>query len=278
MVQKSMRLKVLILPLSLVVAVVLAVFFIKPAFSEVMAARNALKEKTILLENLKSQNQKLQSLKSKWDSLGEEKTLVAAALPETENIDSYVSELFSKAGRSGVLLSDVKIGQQSQSAGSSKPAYICGTAAEEGLPQDTSSPETATSPISGKENQIGQTTAAIDCLKAAGISMTARGTWEQMLDFFKYLEDMNRISETDSLSLGSGTESGGQPASDLLTANISINTFFKPASPKGNATLAQGLAARGNFNQKAIEKLRTLIYAPYDLPAVSPGGERNLFK
>lgn len=276
-----MKLKVLILPLSLVVAVALAIFFVKPSFSEFMAARSELKEKTALLENLKSQNQKLQNVKSKWDSLGEEQTLVATALPETESVDAYISELFSKAARSGILLSDVKIEQANQGAGAAtSPAYVCSAASGEGLPQGAPSPEEAGSPdaIGGGENPAGQATVSANCLKATGISMTAKGTWEQMLDFFKYLEDMNRISETGLLGLDSGTESAGQPASDLLTASISLDIFFKPADSKGSVALAQELAARGNFNQKAIEKMKTLIYAPYNMPAVSPGSERNLFK
>jgi Tfp pilus assembly protein PilO len=270
-----MRLKVLILPLSLVVAVVLAIFFIKPAFSEVMAARNALKEKTSLLENLKSQNQKLQDVKLKWDSLGEEKTLVATALPETENLDSHISELFSKAGRSGILLSNVKVEEPSQNAEVVRPAYVCGLDSMDDSSRNASSPGTA---VSSTGAPVPGAAPSANCLKAVGISMTAKGTWEQMLDFFKYLEDMNRVSEMGSVTLKSAAETGSQPPTDLLTASISINTFFKPASPKGNATLAQSLAAQGNFNQKALEKLKTLIYAPYDMPAVSPGGERNLFK
>ena len=44
MIQESMRLKVLILPLSLVIAVIVAIFFIKPAFSEMMSFKERVGE------------------------------------------------------------------------------------------------------------------------------------------------------------------------------------------------------------------------------------------
>ncbi|HLM84085.1 MAG TPA: hypothetical protein VK254_02675, partial [Candidatus Bathyarchaeia archaeon] len=93
MVQQTTGLKVLILPISLVIAVVAIIFFIKPSFSEMMSAKKSVQEKQSQLDSLKSQNQKLQGMKSKWNSLTDEKTLVATALPDLENVDAYVSEL-----------------------------------------------------------------------------------------------------------------------------------------------------------------------------------------
>ena len=42
--------------------------------------------------------------------------------------------------------------------------------------------------------------------------------------------------------------------------------------------LAASMANQGQLNQKALEKLKATIYAPYDAPAVSPSGQRNIFK
>lgn len=268
MVQQSMRLKLLILPLSLVVAVVAVIFFIKPSFSEMMDARSSLQEKQGQLNNLKSQDQKLQSLKSKWESLGEEKTLVATALPETEDVDFYISELVSKASRSGVLLSDIKAGDQ-QGTTADIPPYFC----------SASLAAAALSPNANAQAAAPEATQLTDsCLSTMNITLQAKGSWEQLLDFFKYLEDMNRISNAGTVAVSADTQLQGQAPSDVLTANLSVYVFFKDKIKGGNMALAGALAGQGNFNQNAIDKLKGVIYTPYSTPAVSPGGERNIFK
>jgi Tfp pilus assembly protein PilO len=282
MIQESMRLKVLILPLSLAVAVIVAIFFIKPAFSGMLSSKNELAGKQAQLENLKNQTQKLQAMKTKWEAMADEKNLVAAAFPETENVDSYISEITSKASRSGVLLTDIKLDQAGSAGTSQNPDYICSGDLTGGLAQAGVSSAAAAAPVapgasdtSGLQTLPGSSSA---CLKAITISLTAKGSWEQMLDFFKYLEDMNRISNIESLTLSTQAQVQDQASSDILSADISANAFFKEKAQSGGMALANNLASQGSFNQKSLDKLKETIYAPYDAPAVSPSGERNIFK
>lgn len=274
-----MSLKVLIFPLSLVIALAVVIFLIKPAYSEMTSIKNSLQEKNVLLDNLQNQNQKLQKVKSKWESLAEEKNLVAAAFPDEDNIDAYVSELTSKAGRSGILLTDINMAQKggASSEAGTKSAYLCGVNPAGGtavaLPPDQVS-EIAT--VSGTDGSAGPVSSG--CFNAVGISLMATGSWEQVLDFFKYIEDMNRISNIESVSLAPVSQVQDQAATDLLKADISATAFFKGKTKNGNATLAGSLAGQENFNQKALEKLKNAIYSAYDVPAVSPSGERNIFK
>lgn len=285
MIQESMRLKVLILPLSLAIAVIVAIFFIKPAFSDMMSSKDALANKQQQLDNLKNQTQKLQAMKTKWEAMADEENLVATAFPETEGVDSYISEITSKASRSGVLLTDIKLNQNSGGTADQGSGYICSGDSTSGSVQSgaTTSPQPAAasaapraSDVSGLQNLSGSAGSSGGCLNSVAISLTAKGSWEQMLDFFKYLEDMNRISNIGTLALSSETQT--QTSSDLLSANISANAFFKEKAQSGNAALAGNLASQGSFNQMSLEKLKEAIYAPYDAPAMSPSGERNIFK
>lgn len=268
MIKHSMSLKVLILPVSLAVVAVAAIFFIQPVFSEMLAAKNSLDTQKKQLEDLKIQNQKLQELEQKWQTMSEEKTLVRAALPETEDVDAYISELFSKASRSGVLLSKVQLGQLESKT--DKPAYVCGAVNSADFSSIPAGSETANMPDAPNVSE--------NCVRSINFSMTAVGTWEQILDFFKYLEDMNRISNIEGASIVSEKQSPDQPPSDLLSANVLINAFFKEKNQSGNAVLASAMSNQGNFNQKVIEKLKEIIYAPYSAPTMSPGGQRNVFK
>lgn len=267
-----MRLKILILPISLATVIVISIFYVKPYFSEMMLARSSLAEKQAQLADLKRQNQKLQQVKSEWEAMGNEKALVLAALPESENIDSYVSEITSRASRSGVLLSEIEINSQNSQA-IEDPPYVCKSigsesvaAGGESFPLEAASQNAATAVFSG------------NCLKKIGVEMTAVGSWEQMLNFFKYLEDMNRISNISGVNLASAKSAEGENSSDLLTANISANAFFKAKEQTASLTSGNSLANQGSFDKKAIKKIRDVVYSLYAAPSVSPVSERNLFK
>lgn len=288
----------LILPLSLAGAVLVAIFFIKPSFSEMMTFKDALATKEKQFESLKDQTQKLQAMKTKWEAMAEEKNLVETAFPETEDVDSYISEITSKASRSGVLLTNIKLDQKSGAETGQGPGYICGNDLTGGLaqagvaqpagtsatpqPQATGGVAMPAAPgasnVSGLQDLSVSASSSSSCLKAIGISLSAKGSWEQLLDFFKYLGDMNRISNIETVAMSAETLSQDQTASDVLSADISANAFFKEKAQSGSMALASNLAGQGSFNQKSLEKLKETIYAPYDAPTMSPSGQRNIFK
>ena len=224
MINQLIRLKILILPISLVLTVVAIVFFIKPSFSEMNETKKMLSEKQSQLDGLNGQSQKLKGLKSSWESLGRGKTLIETALPETENIDIYISELTSKASRSGIFLSGITLAKGTSDAES--PLYVCGAVADGSL---ASAPISAPAETAAGTPRISSNPASssISCLKTINVSMTAKGTWEQLLDFFKYLEDMNRISNINGTAISVENQVQGQATSDLLSFSVSVNTFFK---------------------------------------------------
>jgi len=287
MINQLIRLKILILPISLVLVVVTIIFFIKPSFSDMNTAKAMLSQKQSQLDGLDGQSQSLKKLASDWTSLGDEKTLVGAALPEKENIDIYMSELTSKASRSGILLSSVQLEKKSsnfESTGIS--SYICGENAAGPLvstntPAPSSTPATTATGIEVPGDvSAGLASSSGGCLKMSKVSITAKGTWEQLLGFLKYLEDMNRISNIDKVDVSVDNQGQGQDQapSDLLSVVVSINVFFKEGKQIGDTMLAAGPASQIQLNKKAIEKLKEAIYSPYAAPLVSPSGERNIFK
>ncbi|MFA6285314.1 MAG: hypothetical protein WC643_02165 [Parcubacteria group bacterium] len=281
MINQSIKLKILILPASLALVVIVIVFFIKPSFFDMNEKKKILSEKQSQLDSLNGQGQKIKELKSDWESLGDEKTLVQIALPESENMDIYISELTSKASRSGILLSDVQ--KEAVLAGSENAEnlpYVCSGSSEAfpGSTQGGIPAETAAGAPAPANDLSNSTSPSNNCLKMVKISIMAKGTWEQFLDFFKYLEDMNRISNVDKVVVAVESQSQEQQSSNLLSINISMNAFFKKGRQAGDIMFAAGPATPVELNQKAIEKLKEVIYAPYAAPLVSPNGERNIFK
>jgi Tfp pilus assembly protein PilO len=265
MIQQSMSLKVLIFPISLVLAAIVAILFIKPAFSDMNAAKKDLIAEQASLESLKMKNEKLQAAKAKFNALAEEKNLVFSALPESDDVDTYISEITSKANRSGVLLSSVSL-DKAQGGSEAIRSYVCSENSGSGSAGSAAVPAAA-------DGSVAPVLPAQDCVKAVNASLVLQGTWEQLLDFLKYLEDMNRISNISGVEIDTSAESG-----DVLEINISLSSFFKENSGSANAAVVDNLAGQGTINQNAIDRLKEIIYAPYAAPDVAPAGERNLFK
>lgn len=275
MVHSSIKFKVFILPLSLAIAVLIVVLVVKPSFDNLGIARQNLAEKQDQLEKLKQQNQKLQQLKTSWDAMAEEKNLVNAAVPADKNVDAYISELTAKAARSGVLLSDIKM---SQTSASSTPAYVCGAGSVGATTGDGSSSSAASSSYqpgatSSASGTLLPASAGGNCLTAIPVSLSFKGSWEQFLDFSKYLQEMSRLSNVTEISIAPDIQ-----GSDLLSVNLTAGIFHKTKESAGNQTAASLLASQAGFNKTAIENLKQIVYAPYEVPVVSPLGERNLFK
>ncbi|MCX6763062.1 MAG: hypothetical protein NT093_04805 [Candidatus Moranbacteria bacterium] len=278
MVKQSIRLKVFILPISLALTVAALIFLVKPSFSDMNAAKAMLSAKQSQLNEWNGQSQKLKKLASDWEPLSDEKALVQTALPDTENIDIYISELTSKASRSGILLSDIELVERS--SGAENPAYVCGAVTDGSSAPAPSSIPVGTTAETGASGSISNNLASLssDCLEMIKVSIVAKGSWEQLLDFFKYLEDMNRISNIDGVNVSVENQGLEQASSGILSVGLSINAFFKKGGQAGDTMLIAGPASQMQLNQKAIQKLKETIYSPYAAPSVSPSGERNIFK
>ncbi|KKT72402.1 MAG: hypothetical protein UW66_C0004G0015 [Candidatus Moranbacteria bacterium GW2011_GWF1_44_4] len=122
-IKSSLGVKVLILPLSLAMVVVILIIFAKPAFDSMKANRKALADSQKKLSDLQSQTRKLSELKEAFETF-EEKKIIAAALPENESPEDYLNELYQRASRSGVLISSFTAATKKGSSG--ELAYICG--------------------------------------------------------------------------------------------------------------------------------------------------------
>jgi Tfp pilus assembly protein PilO len=275
MIQSTMRLKVLILPVSLVLAVIMLIFFIKPAYTDMMQAKSNLEANKIKLVDVQSKNQKLQKLKLEWQSFSNERNLVLSALPDSENMDAFFSEIITKAGRSGVLLTKIEQSKPNQTGTTTNSSYICGAEGAAGSGAAASSTEIGGATGANANSELEAS--SIVCLNAVSISLSVRGNWDQVLDFFKYMEDMNRVANINTATITASDSQQGQ-SSDLLNIEISMTGFMKKKDQNFNSVSADNLASQGKFNQSGLNKLKNAVYAPYAVEPVSPVGVRNVFK
>ncbi len=277
MINKSIGLKVFILPLAAVFAVMFTVLFIQPAYSGMTAKKKAAGASQRQLSDLRQQDMKLSELKAKWDSM-EEKKMVQNALPEGESLDDYMSEVYTRVSRSGVLLKS--FGTQSQaSAGTSETsAYVCGSGL--GAPTGDVQPMSGATAAAGPQTPADAAAAPPLCANSLDVSLTMAGTWEQLLTFFQYLGDTNRIANIKDATIKSEVNTQSAESSpDVLAAELTVQLYsYKQKSGTADLKTIGALAGKGGFNVSALQKIKDTVFSAYEEPAVSETGERNVFK
>ncbi len=277
-VTKSVGLKVLILPLVLALVVMISIFFIKPAFEEMNANRKALAEGKEKLADLQAQTQKLDSLQDEFESL-QDKDILTAALPAEKNVENYLGELYQRASRSGISLSSFTSAEKTNAAGAS---YVCGSVLDaSAVSPDVSSESGTAAGALSEDNSVTPVVAppsASACVRGLTVQISAIGTWEQFLSFYKYLADSNRIANISEVSITSQKGSSEKSAVDLLGSQISLDIYYKPKSGTSSASTIAALSSGAGFDRNVLKKLEEVVYAPYEEPVVSEAGERNFFK
>jgi hypothetical protein len=274
MVKKIIGLKVLILPLSIGFLLLFTILYIKPAYDSMAAAKKSIQADSQQLSDLQSKNQKLTQIRSKWETM-EENKLIKVALPESNDIENYMSELYGRVSRSGALLG----GFGTQSKASSGLFYLCPGSAGS-VPATSSSKNDSGTAAAVAEDGAGGVPAPTEaCASPVGIAISVTGSWDQLLGLFKYLEDTNRVANISGVSIGlAKKDNQDQAAGDLLSASISLNVFYKPKAESINSSVIGNLATAGQFNENSLKKIKGTIFSVYEEPSVSESGERNIFK
>lgn len=201
------------------------------------------------------------------------------ALPDNNDTEDYLSELYQRAARSGIIISSIS---SPDKAGSASVSYVCGAvngAAGSQTPVVAASAGTQSSTGENQGASLSGSSAA--CVEAQFMEVTVQGSWDQIVNFFKYVADSNRIANLKGVSINTAASSGtpGQGASsDLLSAKVDLEIYFKSKNGNGDLTTIAALASGSGFDKNALQNLKNMVYVPYEAPAVAEMGERNIFK
>lgn len=270
MVNKITGIKILVVPVAVALALLASILYVKPAYDEMQSAKKEQARLKDQQSKLEDQNKKLSDLKTKWEAMSDERTLVDGSIPVDTSIDYYLSQLYEQASKSGVLLSSVSKNIKSELGES----YACGAKVGPEVSQsisssqdDASGAETTSAPKKSKSAATGS-----PCANVVSINVEINGSWDQVLNFLKYLESTNRIANVSSIEIS------GSTSNDLLRVKIQTSVYFKDKTSNGSSTLASGLMSGKGFEEGVIKKLNAIIFAPYVAPSVSETGERNIFK
>lgn len=270
MVNSITGIKVIIVPTAFGLALLASILYVKPAFDEMRSIKKEQTELKSQLGKFEDQNKKLINLKAKWDTMSDEKTLVDGSLPIDSSADYFLAQLYEQASKSGVILNGVSTSAKSLYWGS----YVCGSKAgpvvtESSDSSENDSTDTEEVPKSKKSQSAG---AASSCVNATTATIDINGTWDQLLNFFKYLGSTHRIANIRSVDISSGNES------DILTVEITALVYNKEKTTDESGEIASSLKSGKGFEESVIKDLKAIVFAPYVAPSVSGSGDRNIFK
>jgi Tfp pilus assembly protein PilO len=274
MINKSAGFKVLILPLAAAFVVMISVLYIKPAYDQMQFFKKSQTEKQQQLDTLRKQNQGLAELKNKWDSTGEDRALVEMALPSESDMENYIAELNGRASRSGVLLSSITSDEKS----SALEAYTCGSPSKLSV---SAAGSTGGEALGNTPQPDGSPASAPQfCANSVSVKLAVSGNWDQMVNFFKYLEDTNRIANITSVAISASAQSkpGEEAPGDLLSAAVDLSVYYKKKSEASSPSVADSLSSGKGIREDVIKELKEIVFTPYVAPTVSESGERNIFK
>jgi Tfp pilus assembly protein PilO len=303
MINKAIGLKVLILPFSIALVIMITVFFARPLYVEVNDLKKSSEENKNKLSQLEAQEKAMNELENSFNAM-EERGVVTAALPEKEEIDNYLSEFYGRVSRSGILL---KSFLKSEETVEFSDTYSCG---KEQLVDSQASGASAAAPASGASTAapaagggspgapalgtgganpgIGDITAQQAmplastsqpaCAKNTIVNITASGNWDQVINFFKFIEDTSRIANIRNVSLGNEQSTSQESSGDAISISASISIFNKPKNGIISPALISSLASKKGFDKAIINKIESAIYGSFEVPKVEKVGTRNLFK
>src|SRR4030042_2787147 len=169
MIKKSLGLKVLIRPAALAFVVMFAILYLKPAVAEMMAARAKVAAGKQELVSLQDQNAKLSVLKAKWEAM--DKKRVQAALPEDQDIENYMAELYGRVSRSGALLGEFSTDLAS-GASNSKFSYVCGSVSAADAAAAGGYSASATPSPENTSGNAGPSAGSALCATTAGVKLS----------------------------------------------------------------------------------------------------------
>ncbi len=271
-----MSLKILFVPFSLILVLVLLIGYVKPDYDALLekqvvvdAAQQQLNQMETRLGNIQSISSDFASASS--DALGgknADEVLVDSYVPESVDQERVVDTFNYLAGQSGISLSSVTIEKPAivavaaQEAEMSSQAVLLGGAgtAVTGVPLDQTMALRATYP--GPKSYQATFAFSTD--------------YASFLTFFNRIYRMNRENEVKSFSLKKDAEKtdekGGPVESDALSGSLVVSFMYYPGLSTSGIQNVEALPIfnAGKLDTKAVEAIRQKMESD-EVPSLTVG-------
>ena len=248
-----MKVKLLLMPLTIVISIALLIWYVYPAFSNgsdgLMDKYSQLKKENAQLADLESKSSNVDSLAAQLANDSEDKATLMEFIPDQVKEEQIMDNLNYLASSGGVALVDISISQPTDSTtstsnsaavsvtpdGAASPATPDGTAAPV-TPDGAASPAT---PVSATPTDFS-------------VKYSVAGTYSQVKSLLNKLNSFGRYDDVSSLSIkvqqaqssqSTSSDAGSQTSSqnaasvaDSLQTDFTLTfNYFKPVALSSDA-------------------------------------------
>lgn len=257
-----MRLKILVVPFSILIALVLVIGYIKPDTTVLQEKRVLLESKNTQLGNLSEILKHIDSLSLAIEAESDTEQFVLEYVPKDMDQERVIDMFNYLAGQSGVFAYVMNMREvQVKSAPEETMQVVAGTPVLDG----------GTSPLA--------TPSIKPKLRAYTAEVEVRGEYANIRDFLNRLAHMNRFHKISSFSLATIKNTGAEEDQSLgvLTGKFKAEFSYFPVQ-KVESALNVPVFNNGEFNQVQLEAIRTwanTLVAPLENPQA---GRANPFE
>lgn len=248
--------KLLLFPLSLVIALAFSIFWIQPEISSVFSLRLEKEDAEKRLVRTEEVISNIDALdRSLNENMGNEQ-FIKTYLPQSGSDDRILDEMNFFAGESGLLLASAKLERVS-----SEVALAAEQAAKAAAEQEeirSASPgsllNTGTSSVS--DAYVSSSPAAR--VRSANVSLSVFGKYEQIKAFIDRVYRADHFQRFLSVEVKSATQNGPTSAPiapDTLTASLKVQFSFLSKTTVAKGTFLEAFK-KPNFDLSVVQDLR----------------------
>ncbi|MFZ3031739.1 MAG: hypothetical protein WA082_01765 [Candidatus Moraniibacteriota bacterium] len=240
-----MSLKILVVPFSILLALIIVIGFIKPDIGVVQEKKNLLMVKETQSKDMGTLLDNISALTASLDEQSTSESLLGSYIPQTLDQERVIDMFNYLAAQAGVSVSVMAMQD------------VMFKVEEEPIIDPATIVDGSVAPVPPAKPQV----------KAFSASVKVTGDYARIKDFFHRLAHMNRFHKIQSFSLGvTPVDQGDGDASSLTGLFVSQFDYF-PASKVDTAVNAP-VFLKGTFDMTELDTLLAWISYP-----VSPLGE-----
>ena len=250
-----MKLKVLVAPVLIVIIVVLAVWYVYPAFQEMQGKTANLTTEQNKLADIQEKNSKAEALGQvlKGDTVRHDTLL--SYIPEQESEEDMISTLNSLAGGEGLSVFKISISAVTVPAA---PAA------------DAATTDAAGNPVVAP---------SVPVVKNFVVELGVTGNYAKIKDLLGKIAALQRFNSIASLKINKVQNSdpkADDSASDNLQADVSLN-FNYMAKSDAVVNLDNAIFSSNNFDMSVVDNIKSTMTTVVNGLTVGPQGVTNPF-
>ncbi len=254
-----MRLKILVIPFSILIALILVIGYIKPDITEIQEKKVALEGKLSQVANVGTLVGNIATLSNELAEKSGDQTFVKEYIP-SEMDQERVMDMFNfLASQSGVFVYVMGMKEVQVKAVAEETLQVVA-----GTPMIT---DGVLTPVPQAKPKIKAYTAQVE----------VRGDYENIRDFFNRLSHMNRLGKIENFSLSAREDKVEGEASTTLTGVFQAEFSYFPMQKVASA-LNIPVFSKAEFSSDELTALRTWakdVVAPLEDPVT---GRPNPFQ